>query len=325
MGKIFAVINCVVILTLALPTVTFATADPDAPPACSYFYVNRHLLETNDFLFFVIYQIPYAATPAEAINETYLFRFIDDDGVTELGAVTAYPYATKGYGYGVVAFYFDAAHAPTWGANHILRISQSPVNFATPESWDFIIPTNAYTALSSQSGNQAQVATRILTMTGVLETQWATTLTSQQDTGTVLAFEGEDYYRNTIPGLQSMAPALFFIQVGTVDTTKRVWGTGQSDIYKNLLNGTWIRSAFDGVADWINIPTVLMVGIITVGLCVYAISKSKDKFSSPAPGYVASVLVVMCAGMLFLGLTTIALIAFLVIILGGMLIFQPFR
>jgi hypothetical protein len=65
-----------------------------------------------------------------------------------------------------------------------------------------------------------------------------------------------------------------------------------------------------------HIPLSLFVGIFALAGCVWLIKKSNDRFQSPVFGYFGSILVVMGFGLLFLGLSLLALVLFV----GGFLL-----
>ena len=48
---------------------------------------------------------------------------------------------TNGYGKGVVAYYFNAASAPAWGLNYIIKISGNPAEFSSPPGVNYEIST----------------------------------------------------------------------------------------------------------------------------------------------------------------------------------------
>jgi hypothetical protein len=336
--KIIGVFTLLLVLIASqLLSITQVWADPADPDSqdIPLFYVNRSLIEAGDFLLVCQYDLAYAALPTDTADVNYTFRLIDVDGITELGQALPYPYFHKGYDEGVVSFYFTAAETTallTWGTNYTVRISQNPAKFTTPTDYDFVVDSGAYTLLTDMDDNQLQLAERLNTIAGHLENFWSITLTEEQDPGTVFDSNGEAYFRNAIIGCQAMAPLIFFVQSVDADTSTRVWGSSLSDTYKlrlagvdgiyNTADDNWIyKLSLKPAADALNIPVVLFVGLICLVACVFAIYKSNKNWQTPMPGYVASLMVVLCAGMLFLGLQMVALIGFGLVFVGGYLIF----
>jgi len=334
---ISALVVIAVVATAMLPLAVYA--DPGDPDGVSIpvIYVNRSLLEPSDFLLVFEYNLDYTVSglPTDPADVNYIFKLMDPTGVTQLGVTLPYPYNDLGYNYGIAAFYFNAADTLallTWGFHYIIRIDQNPVPFTTPTAYDFVVPTGAYTALTSTEQNQTQLSNRILDIVDDLEIAWVSTLTESQDTGIVLDAAGESYIRYAIVGAQAMAPDIFFVQSLAADTTARVWGTSLSDTYKERLAGAdgiygtiddnWIYTlSIKPVADALNIPVVLLFGGVAIAACVWLIYMSNKKFESPVAGYVGSLMIISCGGMLFLGLGVVAIIAFAMVTLGSYLLF----
>ncbi len=326
----------IVMLLLCVTPVLADPALPDSTPVFSHIYINRSLIEANDFLIYAEYDIPYAVLPTDNASLNYIFELIDDDGVTKLGTALPYPEPgfDNGYNEGVTSFYFPAITAPTWGDNYTLRVVTNPSKFTTITAYDTAIGS-AYSLLlaTDVDGNQMEVADNLRnTIITDLEIVYGYDLLASQDTGIKLTLSGESYFRNVIPELQVMAPDLFYVQGIEYDTSERTWGTSLSDFYQARLAGVdgivgtaddnWIMASLTGVADWLNAPYILIVGIIFVAVCVWLIRASIQRFGTAVPGYAGSLLVVSCGGMLTLGFTVVAIIAFALILIGGWFIFM---
>lgn len=257
-----------IVILFLMATPVMATAQPDSAPSIESIFIYHHLQETDDMLIVAKYNIPYATPPDEPVNETFIFRLIDTDNVTELGTILAYPYNENGYGDGVISFYFSAAIAPTWGQPYIIRISGNPVNFAAPGEWNYTIATGDYTTLTTQDGNQTDLASRVITLAGELEISWNVTLLDETDTGTVLWSSGESYFRNAITGLQNMAPDAFSLQIIDVNYTPRDWDTTYSSNMTTQWTGTWVGNGLTSLGDLFSTDFQLQTGIIVLLICV---------------------------------------------------------
>lgn len=311
-----------IILLLLLATPVYATDPPDSI-SIEVIYVNRNLLETGDFLLIAHYNIAYTTIPDERADETFTFRLMDTDATTELGAALPYPYATMGYGQGVVSFYFTAADAPTWGQEYYLRVSGNPVHFDNPPVENFSVLAGDYTLLTDSTANQDQLATRVQDIAVDLEVAWDVTLLSEQDTGTFFSSAGEAYFRNAIRGLQAMAADLFFVQTIPPDFTGINYTTNQATIYQERFDGTWVGDALDDAADLLHVSDEMLVGMgILVG-CVALIGVSAKKMRSVHPGFIASILLSLCGGLLFGYMSGLAIAGiFFVIYIGYITLFQ---
>jgi hypothetical protein len=225
-----------------------------------------------------------------------------------------------------------------WGnvADYSVQLTGSPSVFAAPvpvydsiDSADYAVTADVWTIATDY---HVALADGLITIAQTLEQEWQVVLLDEQDTKTVLSSNGEKLFRNAIPGIQTMAPSLFYIQDEAADVSARTWGTSLDTTYTARLAGVdgiigtaddnWIAGSIEGVADWLNIPWLLFIGLIAVALCVFVIWKSSTRFGTPVPGYVAALIVVLCVSMLALGLTVMAIIALVLVIAGGWLLFM---
>lgn len=305
---------CVVLFLTLSPSIVLAdTALPDDDPVLYNINVNRHLYETDDFFLYGRYYIPYETQPDEGVDETYIFNLIDTDGTTVLGSYYAYPYWEGGYNYGIFAFYFSSTDAPDWSpiaGSYTIEIRGTPSAFETPPSYLFDVPSSAYSTQTTQANNQTEVYNNMIVIARSLQGAWGFPLLSEQDEGTVLSSYGEEYFRGAVLGMQIICPQLFFLQIIQIDTATRSWGTTQDDYYKAMMNGTWVKDSLDNFADEINIPTMLLIGIIGFGASAFVIYKSVQKYQTPWAGYMGAFLIFMCIGMIYQGLLYVALIVF---------------
>jgi hypothetical protein len=316
---------------------TTSMVNPDTTPKIISLKAYKDLLETDDCLFVILADIPYAYPPDIPVNRSFIFSLMFG-GTTELGYNTGYAMNDNGYKYNVYSLYFTAADAIIWGdtTHYSLQLTGSPDVFsgAVPtydvsDSGDYAVMSDTWV---STTNYQTKLGKDILAIAKTLEQEWQIVLLDEQDTKTVLSANGEKLFRNAIPGIQVMAPGIFFFESITADTSSRVWGTSLGDTYKARLAGVdgivgtaddnWIMTALVGAADAINIPFLLLIGAVCLGLCVFAVVQSSKRFNNTAPGWVASLLIVMCFGMLAMGLTLVAIIGLFLVIAAGWLMFM---
>jgi hypothetical protein len=311
---------------------TTAILSPDRTPDLFQIRVFRNLLEADDILYVIYAEIPYAVAPTIPVNQAYFWTLIDNSGDV-LGSTTGYAYYNLGYGQNLWSLYFVAADGLTWGSEYDLRLNGNYFAFSNPPIWNYTVSTGDYSAYTTQADNQLSLAEYGLYWASRLENAWQINLLDEQDKSTNLSANGEKFFRNAIFGIQYMAPNLFVVQNETVDASHRAWGSSLSDIYKARLAGAdgvygtaddnWVYSmSLEPTADLLNIPVTLLLGIFCVAGCVFAIYKSNQKFQNPMPGYMASILVVTCCGVLFLGFTIIGLVALALVVTGGWLLFM---
>jgi hypothetical protein len=298
------------VLATAIP-VYADPADPDSMDIYAI-YANRNLLETGDMLIVFHYDIAYTVLPTEAANQNFIFRLIDTDGTTELGAVRPYPYEDLGYNQGCSSFYFDADDAPTWGETYTIQIAGNPVKFTVPPVENFTIATSDYTSSTDQDDNQSELAGHILDIAADLEVAWTATLTDAGDTGTVLYGAGETYFRSAVIGLQGVAPSLFIVQVGDPDYTRQSWGTNQATTYEARYNGTWIQAGINAVAGLFHLSDISLSSIIVLIAVVALVILSSYYVQTPIPGLRASFCAIFCGGVMgWLGMEIVAVITIL--------------
>lgn len=282
---------------------------PPASIAIDVKYINRNLIATGDQLYYAIYDINYATLPTgQNVDDLFVFRLVDTDGITELGSNEAYSFEDQGFGKGVISFYFPAATAPTWGLNYYIRVQGKPGFFATPPDQLFIINVGDYTASTTLAINQSELRDNVISMARVLETEWTPlTLLTEIETGTVLDTDGEEYFRNSINGIQSMCPQLFSTQIVDVTYEDRAWNTTQQTTYEGRTAGTSIGTGIQGLSDVFSLDFNMIASLpilIACVLCVYASVKMKGK---PESGLLCCMSLLILGG--FMGWAPFALIA----------------
>ncbi len=301
---------------LALPIVPVSATTAPTSVNIDSIYVNRNLLATGDMLITVEYNIVFAAPPAETVTDLFGFRIFATDNVTEIGAVTAYSYPIVAHGLpmGLVSFYFTAAAVPAmvWNTAYPLHISGDPAYFAAPPEYTIYMQASDYSTSTNQSDD---LALHILNIAQTLQAEWGVSLLTQSDVGTVLSAYGEDYFREAIPGIQSMAPTLFLVQVGDPDYEERVWSTTTAATYENRFNGTWVGDTLTAGATFMgftgankmfgtSIPIVTLM-LLVIGLSTWAFEDADSGLMSCA--------VVMMVGVL-LGMFPFAMMAVVVLL-----------
>ena len=321
-SKFFLIFAVLALISVLIPQ--FVLADSVASPtsvsvSC---FVYRNLLETNDFFMLVDYDIDYSGGyPTVPASNAFTFRLFDPTGTTEIADALPYVFTTattgftgtNGYGMGVIAYYFSAATAPAWDDNYIIKVSGNPAELTF--SGDYEISTSAY---DSGSNAAIDLAAQLRSVGTSLSTQWDVPLLSDTSSTSVFTADGEGYFRNAIPGVQSLAPNIFEdVSQESPDTTEASsYNTDLSNTYQHRFDNSWVHTSLAAGADMFHIPLSLFVGIFALAGCVWLIKKSNDRFQSPVFGYFGSILVVMGFGLLFLGLTLLALVLFV----GGFLL-----
>ena len=327
MGKIckfFLVFALLALNSVLVPKIV--SADPPTPSSVTLvnYYATNNLLETGDFFLLINYNIAYSGGyPTVPASNAFTFRLFDPTGSTEIADALPFVFTsattgftgTNGYGQGVVAYYFNSASAPTWDLNYIIKVSSNPAEFSSPLEYDFELPSAAYYSLSN---NNVPLANELRTIASDLSTQWNIPLLSDTSSTSVFTADGESYFRNAIPGVQSLAPDIFedASQQSPDTTESSSYNTNLSNTYQHRFDDSWVHTSLAAGADLFHLPLPLFVGIFALAGCIFMIKKSNDRFQSPVFGYFGSFIVVMGFSLLFLGLTLLALLLFV----GGFLV-----
>jgi hypothetical protein len=321
-SKFFLVFAVLALIAVLIPQVVLADVpSPDQVSVACFCY--RNLLETGDFFLLVNYNIVYSGGyPTVPASNVFTFRLFDPTGSTEIADALPYVFTTattgftgtNGFGEGVVAYYFNSASAPTWGDNYIIGISGNPAEFSSPPGANYEISTASY---DSGSNAATDLANNLRMIAADLSTQWSVPILSNTSSTSVFTPDGEGYFRNAIPGVQSLAPDIFEnASQESPDTTETSYDTNLSNTYQHRFDDSWVHTSLAAGADLFHLPLPLFVGIFCLAGCIWLIKKSNDRFQSPVFGYFGSIIVVMGFSLLFLGLTLLALVLFV----GGFLV-----
>lgn len=277
------------------------------------------LLVDDDFLAVVPYELTFSTNPEALISQTYIFRILNSDATEELGSVLAVPAYNSGYGYGVISFYIESGM--TVGATYILRVQQSPSYYDTPQYWDFTLDSGCYSTASDQA---VALKTKIIDTATILEEEFSVSLLSKAESGqTVLSTYGELYYLDVIPGLQSMCPELFEVQLESPDYTKRTWSTTFAEALKTKYAGTFIYDFMTGYAGLFNLETSPAMNffssicfMVMVGFSVWKCKASV--LSALLDGYTLLLLLMLIG---FFSMIWAGFIAFISAAIGGSILF----
>lgn len=257
----------ILMITLTLFIFTdkaYAIVDPDS---LQIRYVNayRSVLETNDILYVVSYDVEYSSTPTEPISDTYITRLLTL-GSSELQASIPVPYFDNGYGRGVTSLYFTAEQVTnlsiTWGDPYTVRLQGNPSSFPSPPA----ISTSSIN-YKNQFATQFHLQNDIYTEAVSLQLVWSAllspdsiSLVESQGNAVVFTSDGEDYFLQSIPNLNQMIPDLF---VGTNDVPdsqdlNRPHDQSYRDQLAALWDNTFIGDQFQQFADAWFVPVELV-------------------------------------------------------------------
>ena len=252
---------------LVFVPVSADTASPNAT-SINESFVWQNVLETGDYLLIIQYGVNYTTIPTTDITDTFVFRLMDETNTNEIGVIEAYSYNNSGYGAGIAAWYFDADNAPAWGQPYWIRIEGKTGVFDSPPVYNFNLSGSAYSSEAVQSNVQNEMANELIELAKQIGNSWSPSvaLTEEAETGTILSVYGEAYFRSAIPGIQSMCPQLFFLQIYDVTVTNTTWSTNQSDASAATVQNSTAGTAIIGIAGLFNMSfsAIAMIPILIV-------------------------------------------------------------
>ena len=317
--KKFIVSLLVVLLTLALlPQVAFAISVPDSGPFILRVDAYRHVLETDDLLIVVRYNVPYATVPDKTITQAYIGRLMD--GTTELARTSPYAFYKKGYGHGLFSLYLDSVSAPVWGGAYTVELRGNPTLDWTPAGSAPPVATTSsinWRGTATAAATQTLMYSHLIAYADELSNYWGVLLTVLTPAGLRLSSSGAAYFENAIPRLRTMCAALFAEGVIVPAYEDLTWR-------RTLADATVAAWPFDagGISAWFGLPAndevfrTLVAFIIVFFLCALIVAKTnRPDFAMLAgygllivlavPGWISPVLV---AGFAFLSVVATGLV-----------------
>lgn len=252
-----------------VPIVARAMDNPTST-SINNFYMFQDLLEDNDWLLYVRYDVNYAVTPDEPAEETFEVVMYDVAGVVIQGSRPL-----NYYQHNIISIYWTAAQVTAlglvWGDSYIFKVRGYPSVF--PVLTEGI--NQATQTLSAGSYKEgAELTSRLITEAGILQTDWAITLL----TADYLNATGMFYFTKAIPNLGTIAPDIGASSTyyPTVNFTE--WNT----TYEEGLHthqGPRLQAAIQDIAgalsvseDWMAI-WLTSIAYLTFAGVVYAITK----------------------------------------------------
>lgn len=276
MKRLAGIVIVLIAFLIMIATPVFAdTPLPDSDPTVQSIHVYQNLLETDDRLFIIYANIPYAdLTGMEPVTKTLLWQLVDGTTGDVLGSTTGYAYVYYGYRYQVFSMYFAASEGIAWDPveAYIMRLRGNPLQFDDPPVYDFTVQSGDFTSLIDSTAIRAALASDILVIAEDLDLQWGldVSLITEDEAGQTLSTFGQAYFRGTIYGIQAMAPALFPLAVQNIDIEDREW----TDAYVSQLEeqygdpgDTWIATAKAAGGALFGVDFDLLSLIILLAMC----------------------------------------------------------
>ena len=255
-----------------LPGVALAIADPDSLTIDNV-RAYSGVLETDDLLVLVKYDLVYGSTPAELVSDAYLGRFIR--GTTELNSVEPFAFNDRGYGVGVFSFYWTAAQVTT---DSIEFNDSNAQNYAislhgkvgvfpgSPPS----TTTNTITWRDA-TDTKNQLLQDVIELARQLEGDADWVANSQDLISTSFAVirltaAGEEYFATAITRLANMIPELFESAGSPAAVIERDHERTFSNSRLNFWENNWVDTRFENLASQFRMPKIMLTTIFAFSM-----------------------------------------------------------
>ena len=168
--------------------------------------------EAGDQLYLIMYEITGNYT--QNADQLFIFRLRDNDEV--LAIATPFPYHDRGYGLGVVAFYFSPDNAPTWAGNVSVQVIGNPLT-----DWDGALPGTTLGDITWNTGTTAdiqnRIAAKIVYLATILGQDWGVELVGSIQGVVSLTSAGASYFQMVVPYVADIIPSVFGQYIFTPD------------------------------------------------------------------------------------------------------------
>jgi hypothetical protein len=317
--KLLAVLFAASLAISGLPVLAQATqTQPDSMAVLSA-HAFTNLVETGDvsivFRWKIDYPSSYTSDNYNALNPAaiaILFNMYATDGTTLLRTTTPYVYApflTNGYEQGISSFYFPASENLTVDQGYFIQIAENPTYFASAN-------TTSYTMTGTDwaDDTEADMKTWILTQCDYLLAEYPTViLKTATDVGLVFSTYGESYFRAAVPGIQTLCPALFYVQDFTPEEMPVSYDSTLQDQYSIRMQGSEIKRGADRIGASFGLTGYAVLGFAVLGMCIASGVVTMKKGWGLEPGMIgASIIGVGGAVLLGNAIFTIVMIGTLI-------------
>lgn len=287
--KIVAVIIALVLLfCLSVPAFAISqTPDTIALYNCEAY---NNVLDTGDMYFIIRGEVEYTVTPTESIGTTYVVRFMDTDGVTEIASKAPSIYFDNGWDMFVTGFYFTAAevtsYALTWAGAYSIRLDGNPTASWAGSPIPSAAPLNSFmwNNGSTPGAQQIVVSNKVLGSAVTLQSAWASssyTLYQSVQGIYLLTAQGTTYFGEVLPYMTLICNSIlttFNTEAELVDHTAT--GDTQTGII-NFFNGSIFDISALGT-QW-GLPNQLLSSVLALALILVAIVGISRKINSYKP------------------------------------------
>lgn len=255
------------------PDIAEAQAQPDTLSIESA-QCFRHLMEDDDLLIVVHYDIEYASVPSTPASERFLVRLMNSG--TQLGIDTPYPYGDQyGYNQGAASFYWAASGSPpAWGGEYDIVLQGNPLIWGDADDWKqtYTLTTADWEDATTQTEQRYAARLYLLDIATDIQIDWNETLVVTSVTGDVLNDVGAAYFANVIPGLYYMVPDVFSISDEWPVWESVEWTRDYDKSLRTELDGSPIGDLVEWIARNTNLTFIAAGGFVVMVFYIIAIA-----------------------------------------------------
>lgn len=306
------------VLFIAVPIGVWAEDPEDAVISIQSVHVYRNLAANGDMAVIFHWRWNSGNTLATTASDTVLFTYLNDGSV--ISSAVPYDYIlfnNDGYGDGVTGFYL--ADNSTWGEASIIRIAGLPAYYDPPPVFEYHMNAYDYSSSTSQADNREDLKLYILDLCDEFHTIYpAVSLKTLTDIGTVLSSYGEAYFMSAVPGLQTLCPALFFVQSYVPQIMEvEPYNMLLAAKYTARMVGTDLQKGAERAGAYVGVSGNVFWGILVFAGCLGIVITTQKR------GWLFEVTLAICGGIvigasLLIGdfLFTIVMVVALLAIIG---------
>jgi len=251
------------------PMVALAVDNPTST-SINNFYVFRDLLEDDDWLLYVRYDVNYAVPPSELAEDTFEVVMYDTAGADILGSRPL-----NYYQHNIISIYFTAAQAVekglVWNDPYIIKV-RGYLSLFPVQTEGVNLATQTLSSGNYKEGTE--LTSRLLAEAAILQTDWGITLIAND----LLNATGVSYFTKAIPNLGSMAPDIAYSSPFYMTVNYSDWNKTYEDTL-HTHQGPRLQAAIQDLANMLSVSEDWMaiwltsIAYLTFAGVVYGITK----------------------------------------------------
>ena len=269
---LFGSLIVVLVFTVVSVATVHAIADPDSITIVDIRAYDA-VLEADDLLVIVEYNLTYTSTPTDLITDSYIGRF--KRGTTDLNAVDPFAFNDNGFGRGLFSFYWSASQKSTDSIEFDDSNSEGYTVTLQGKVGIFpgVVPSTTTATINWQAATDTKdlLQSHIKALAQKLEKDpnWADN-TNFDDLITTgggvdqLTTQGEEYFANAIPQLQVMIPAIFSAGITTPGFTETSSTRSYDEDLSNFWDGNWVDVRFQTLATTLRVPKRVITALFAI-------------------------------------------------------------